>query len=167
MQRWGGGPRGASRPDLLARRAPEVADALELTRALVLVNAECHTAWNVRKAVVRHHRRRWPPPAELAFLRLVLRKHPKSEEAWCVVVGFGGGCVAGEQMRVTGEHCGSSACRTKSLKTVCHCSSEFSPPVKRGKPEEPFQLISSFFRPQVSPVLGRQGTGFGQFDHGG
>eukprot|EP00667_Euglena_gracilis_P014267 EG_transcript_14771 len=74
--------RDRSEPAIQRWGPPEVADALELTRALVLVNAECHTAWNVRKAVVRHHRRRWPPPAELAFLRLVLRKHPKSEEAW-------------------------------------------------------------------------------------
>ena len=53
---------------------------MDATQVVVLINAECYTAWAVRKACLGlglHS-----AALELSFLSLVLRKHPKSEEAW-------------------------------------------------------------------------------------
>ena len=72
-----------SAQDVAGWSADEVRRALDLTQAVVLINAECYTAWTVRKAVLVRHAALWPgAAAELPFVALVLRKHPKSEEAW-------------------------------------------------------------------------------------
>ena len=70
---------------------------LRCTRALLLINADNHTAWNARKrcldclypeqtptaaAAASASSSSRPLLAELSFLSLVMSKHPKSSEAW-------------------------------------------------------------------------------------
>jgi len=57
----------------------------DLTRAILLINADCMTAWNVRKDLMckRKNEMTWEETAlELQFMNLVGTKHPKSCESW-------------------------------------------------------------------------------------
>ena len=60
----------------------------ELTRAILLVNAECYTALNARKSVLMHYAGCAACDVvrllrgELRFLDVVFSKHPKSADAW-------------------------------------------------------------------------------------
>eukprot|EP00906_Rhabdomonas_costata_P007967 RCo011380 len=61
----------------------KVEAALRLTAVIVLVNADCLTGWNLRRLLLSLHRTQAPSlHTEADFSYLVLRKHPKSEEAW-------------------------------------------------------------------------------------
>lgn len=50
------------------------------SRAMVLISADCYTAWNARKRMVTAGRQ--PALDELRLTALVLTKHPKSGECW-------------------------------------------------------------------------------------
>jgi protein prenyltransferase alpha subunit repeat containing protein 1 len=55
-------------------------DLFQVTRALLLINGACTTAWNSRKSALLED-----PGAtetELRFVALVLTRHPKSSEVW-------------------------------------------------------------------------------------
>jgi len=59
------------------------AELLDLTRVMLLVNADNYTAWNNRKKVLEPMlRSESVVQQELKFLDLLFSKHPKSGEAW-------------------------------------------------------------------------------------
>lgn len=58
-------------------------ELLAITRGILLINADCVTAWNVRKEYLSKNRSNVEKISkELQFLNLVATKHPKSCESW-------------------------------------------------------------------------------------
>lgn len=60
---------------------------IQITRAMLLVNGACQSAWNARKKVLSLVPAMYD--AELQFAALVLTRHPKSGEIWshrCVCI---------------------------------------------------------------------------------
>ncbi|XP_041372170.1 protein prenyltransferase alpha subunit repeat-containing protein 1-like isoform X2 [Gigantopelta aegis] len=58
----------------------EPEDVVKLTRAVLLVNPECYTAWNIRKEMVEADNLTLTD--DLKFGALILSKHPKSAETF-------------------------------------------------------------------------------------
>lgn len=65
------------------RIGPATALALSRsTRALLLINPDSHTCWNVRKRLLAQHKMSGGLEAELSLLSVIFTKHPKSGAAW-------------------------------------------------------------------------------------
>ena len=63
------------------RQSQAETDALlDASACMVVVNGECHTAWNARKKLVRSGT--LALSSELAFSRVVLQRHKKSSTTW-------------------------------------------------------------------------------------
>ena len=58
----------------------ETSALIDASACMVVVNGECHTAWNTRKKLVQSGA--LDLLAELAFSRVVLRRHKKSSTTW-------------------------------------------------------------------------------------
>ena len=62
------------------RDVDSLARISDLSKAMVMINAECYTAWNSRKSLVRV--KVLNPVQELKFISLVFTKHPKTVDGW-------------------------------------------------------------------------------------
>jgi len=70
----------AEHPTAAVRGAGMHREMMRCTRAMLVVNANCYSAWQERKWLV--DAKHVTPFAELAFTSLIFTKHHKSAEAW-------------------------------------------------------------------------------------
>eukprot|EP00164_Ancoracysta_twista_P010002 GFYU01014954.1.p1 GENE.GFYU01014954.1~~GFYU01014954.1.p1 ORF type:complete len:390 (-),score=15.11 GFYU01014954.1:38-1186(-) len=63
--------------------APELLSEVQMaTSIVVLINAECYSAWNCRKKILSRSNSMTNMKKEIHLLNLVFSKHPKSGEGW-------------------------------------------------------------------------------------